>query len=176
MGRCPASRVGGGRRFCSRSAGEVGSTSLDRGADLKGVVSFHGGLSTKAPGKVGSVKAGILCCTGADDPMIPADQVVAFEEEMGAASVRSPSAFAIERFDAGHERSPLRNAGEAAACASLACDLIDRRAVHIAGGLQSAQPSTTNDRKVDDLSRIAASSLCSGASCQALTFAMLSNT
>ena len=55
------------------------------GADLKGVVSFHGALSTKAPAKAGSVKAGILSCTGADDPMIPADQVVAFEEEMRAA-------------------------------------------------------------------------------------------
>ncbi|HTE79912.1 MAG TPA: dienelactone hydrolase family protein, partial [Reyranella sp.] len=30
-------------------------------------------------------KAGVLVCTGADDPMIPADQVVAFEEEMRAA-------------------------------------------------------------------------------------------
>jgi len=36
-------------------------------------------------GQGGSVKAAILSCTGADDPMIPADQVVAFEEEMRAA-------------------------------------------------------------------------------------------
>ncbi len=65
-----------------------GSTVLQlarSGADLEGVVSFHGGLSTAAPAKAGSVKAAVLCCTGADDPMIPADQVVAFEEEMRAA-------------------------------------------------------------------------------------------
>ena len=73
----------GGIGFCFG-----GSTVLQlarSGADLKGVVSFHGALSTKAPAKAGSVKAGILSCTGADDPMIPADQVVAFEEEMRAA-------------------------------------------------------------------------------------------
>ena len=31
------------------------------------------------------MRAKVLVCTGADDPMIPADQVVAFEEEMRAA-------------------------------------------------------------------------------------------
>jgi len=73
----------GGIGFCFG-----GSTVLQlarSGADLKGVVNFHGALSTKAPAKAGSVKAAILSCTGADDPMIPADQVVAFEEEMRAA-------------------------------------------------------------------------------------------
>ena len=73
----------GGIGFCFG-----GSTVLQlarSGADLKGVVSFHGALSIKAPAKAGSVKAGTLSCTGADDPMIPADQVVAFEEEMRAA-------------------------------------------------------------------------------------------
>jgi dienelactone hydrolase len=52
------------------------------GADLKGVVSFHGGLETLAPAEPGAIKAKILVQTGADDPMIPAAQVVAFEEEM----------------------------------------------------------------------------------------------
>lgn len=73
----------GGIGFCFG-----GSTVLQlarSGVDLKGVVSFHGGLQTKAPAQAGSVKAGVLCCTGADDPMIPADQVVAFEQEMRAA-------------------------------------------------------------------------------------------
>ena len=73
----------GGIGFCFG-----GSTVLQlarSGADLKGVVSFHGGLSTKEPAKAGSVKAAVLCCTGADDPMIPADQVIAFKEEMRAA-------------------------------------------------------------------------------------------
>ena len=73
----------GGIGFCFG-----GSTVLQLargGVDLKGVVSFHGGLQTKAPAQAGSVKASVLCCTGADDPMIAADQVVAFEQEMRAA-------------------------------------------------------------------------------------------
>lgn len=52
------------------------------GADLKGVVSFHGGLQTMAPAVAGAVKPKVLVCTGADDPMIPPAQVVDFEEEM----------------------------------------------------------------------------------------------
>ena len=55
------------------------------GADLKGVVSFHGGLQTAAPAERGAVRPKVLVCTGADDPMIPPDQVVAFEGEMRAA-------------------------------------------------------------------------------------------
>jgi len=52
------------------------------GADLKGVVSFHGGLQTAAPAEPGAVTPKVLVCTGADDPMIPPAQVVDFEEEM----------------------------------------------------------------------------------------------
>lgn len=52
------------------------------GADLKGVVSFHGGLQTAAPAEPGAVTPKVLVCTGADDPMIPPDQVTAFEDEM----------------------------------------------------------------------------------------------
>ncbi len=65
-----------------------GSTALQlarSGADLKGVVSFHGALGTKAPAASGAVKASVLVCTGADDPMIPPDQVNAFENEMRTA-------------------------------------------------------------------------------------------
>jgi dienelactone hydrolase len=73
----------GGIGFCFG-----GSTVLQlarNGTDLKGVVSFHGALQTQAPAKAGSVKASVLVCTGADDPMIPPDQVVAFENEMRTA-------------------------------------------------------------------------------------------
>ena len=52
------------------------------GYDLAGVVSFHGGLGTSEPAGSGAVKAGILVCTGDDDPMIPPEQVAAFEAEM----------------------------------------------------------------------------------------------
>ena len=57
------------------------------GADLKAVVSFHGVLTTTAPATAGGVKASILVCTGADDPLVPAEQVAAFEAEMRAAKV-----------------------------------------------------------------------------------------
>jgi dienelactone hydrolase len=58
------------------------------GADLKAVVSFHGGLATGTPAVSGNVKASVLVCTGADDPLAPPEQVKAFEDEMRAAEVR----------------------------------------------------------------------------------------
>ena len=58
------------------------------GADLKGVVSFHGVLATRKPAAPGQVKASVLVLTGADDPLAPSEQVRAFEEEMRAAEVR----------------------------------------------------------------------------------------
>src|SRR5437773_6347278 len=57
------------------------------GADLRAVVSFHGVLATKLPAAEGQVKASILVLTGAEDPLAPPDQVVAFEDEMRAAKV-----------------------------------------------------------------------------------------
>jgi dienelactone hydrolase len=62
-----------------------GSCSLElarAGTPLKGVVSFHGGLQTQTPAEAGNVKAKVLVCTGADDPMIPVQQVNDFEAEM----------------------------------------------------------------------------------------------
>jgi dienelactone hydrolase len=58
------------------------------GADLKAVVSFHGVLATKMPAASGGVKASVLVCTGADDPLAPPDQVADFENEMRLAAVR----------------------------------------------------------------------------------------
>jgi len=58
------------------------------GADLKGVVSFHGVLATKAPALPGKVKASVLVLTGGDDPLAPPEHVVALENEMRAAGVR----------------------------------------------------------------------------------------
>jgi dienelactone hydrolase len=57
------------------------------GADLAAVVSFHGVLTTKSPAISGKIKARVLVCTGADDPLAPPDQVKAFEDEMRAAGV-----------------------------------------------------------------------------------------
>jgi dienelactone hydrolase len=57
------------------------------GAPLKGVVSFHGLLVTKDPNDARNVKAKILVCTGADDPLVPPEQVLGFQKEMTAARV-----------------------------------------------------------------------------------------
>ena len=57
------------------------------GAPLAGVVSFHGLLATQKPATPGAVKGKILVCTGSEDPLVPADQVVAFEREMSEAKV-----------------------------------------------------------------------------------------
>jgi dienelactone hydrolase len=55
------------------------------GADLKGVASFHGSLGTDNPAQRGRIKARIVSFTGEADPMIGADKVAAFKQEMAAA-------------------------------------------------------------------------------------------
>ncbi len=57
------------------------------GADVDVVVGFHSGLGTRRPARHGEVKAGILVCIGADDPMVPSEQRATFEQEMRAAEV-----------------------------------------------------------------------------------------
>jgi dienelactone hydrolase len=52
------------------------------GAELAGVVSFHGGLATPNPDDAKNVKGKILVLHGADDPFVPPKQVIAFQEEM----------------------------------------------------------------------------------------------
>ena len=52
------------------------------GADVKAVVGFHSGLSTARPQDAKNIKAKVLTCIGADDPIIPPDQRQAFEKEM----------------------------------------------------------------------------------------------
>lgn len=57
------------------------------GADLDGVVVFHGSIAAKEPVASGQVKAEIMVFTGAEDPFIPRAQVLEFEREMNAAGV-----------------------------------------------------------------------------------------
>ena len=57
------------------------------GAPLKGVVSFHGLLDAQNPDDAKNIKAKILVCTGADDPIVPPEQVLGFQKEMTAAKV-----------------------------------------------------------------------------------------
>ena len=51
-------------------------------ADIQGVVTFHGGLSTPTPQDAKNIKAKILALHGADDPFVKADEVAAFQDEM----------------------------------------------------------------------------------------------
>lgn len=57
------------------------------GADLRGVVSFHGLLGAPAQAAGRAIQAKVLVLHGHDDPMVPVEQVVEFEREMSAAGV-----------------------------------------------------------------------------------------
>lgn len=57
------------------------------GADINGVVSFHGGLGTTMPAQSGGVKAKVLVLHGAVDPFVKPPEVEAFKEEMKKANV-----------------------------------------------------------------------------------------
>jgi dienelactone hydrolase len=57
------------------------------GADVNGVVSFHGGLSTPTPQDARNIKGRVLALHGADDPFVKADEVAAFQDEMRKANV-----------------------------------------------------------------------------------------
>jgi dienelactone hydrolase len=55
------------------------------GADLAGVATFHGNLSTKLPAKAGALKAPVLVMNGGDDKFVSAESITAFENEMRTA-------------------------------------------------------------------------------------------
>jgi dienelactone hydrolase len=58
------------------------------GEGVKAVVGFHSGLAASPPKTdPKALKAHVLVCIGADDPMIPLDQRAAFEAEMREAGV-----------------------------------------------------------------------------------------
>ncbi len=57
------------------------------GANIDGVVSFHGGLSSPKPEDAKNIKSKVLVLHGADDPYVPDSEVAAFEEEMRRAKV-----------------------------------------------------------------------------------------
>jgi dienelactone hydrolase len=66
--------------------GGTGALELARaGADVKGAVSFHGGLDNPTPENAKNIKAKVLVLHGADDPFVPKAQVDAFKAEMKAA-------------------------------------------------------------------------------------------
>jgi dienelactone hydrolase len=67
-----------------------GGTALELargGAEVAGVVSFHGNLDTPNPADAKNIKGKVLVLHGADDPFVPPQQVSAFQEEMRQAKV-----------------------------------------------------------------------------------------
>jgi dienelactone hydrolase len=68
--------------------GGTGVLELARaGADVKGVVSFHGGLDSPSPEDGKNIKARVLILHGADDPNVPAAGIAAMTKEFNAAGV-----------------------------------------------------------------------------------------
>lgn len=57
------------------------------GANVAGVVSFHGNLDTPNLQDAKNIKGKVLVLHGADDPLVPDEQVDAFENEMRQANV-----------------------------------------------------------------------------------------
>jgi dienelactone hydrolase len=68
--------------------GGTGALEVARsGADVRGVVSFHGGLGSPAPADAKAIKGRVLVLHGADDPFVPPAEVAAFKKEMEEAKV-----------------------------------------------------------------------------------------
>jgi len=62
-----------------------GTTALEMaraGYDLKGVVTFHGGLQTPHPEDAKNIKGRILVLHGADEQFVSAEEVATFQDEM----------------------------------------------------------------------------------------------
>lgn len=57
------------------------------GAEVAGVVSFHGALDSPKPEDGKNIKTKVLALHGADDPFVPAPDLAAFEHEMRNAAV-----------------------------------------------------------------------------------------
>lgn len=57
------------------------------GANVAGVVSFHGNLDTPNPVDARNIKGKVLVLHGAEDPLVPVEQVLGFADEMSQAKV-----------------------------------------------------------------------------------------
>jgi dienelactone hydrolase len=68
--------------------GGVALAMARQGVDLAAITTFHGALATQQPAAPGAVKPRLLILAGADDPMVPPDQVDAFKKEMTAAGAK----------------------------------------------------------------------------------------
>lgn len=69
--------------------GGTGAIELARsGADIKGVISFHGGLDSPTPADGKNIKAQLLVHHGEIDPYVPAKDIEAFEKELKDSKVK----------------------------------------------------------------------------------------
>lgn len=68
--------------------GGTGALELARsGADIAGVVSFHGGLDAPTPADAQNIKAKVLICHGNDDPFVPVADIDAMKKSFNEAKV-----------------------------------------------------------------------------------------
>ena len=67
--------------------GQVSLELARGGADVAGVVSFHGALDTPTPQDAGNIKGRVLALHGAADPFVPPEHAHAFIKEMEDAKV-----------------------------------------------------------------------------------------
>ena len=80
------------------------------GADIAGIVTFHGGLDTPTR-DAKNIKCKVLICHGADDPYVPATDVAALQDELRKAGVDwqmiyySGAVHSFTRPDAGNDNS-----------------------------------------------------------------------
>jgi dienelactone hydrolase len=80
------------------------------GADIAGIVTFHGGLDTPTR-DAKNIKCKVLICHGADDPYVPAADITALEDELRAAGVDwqlikySGAVHSFTRRDSGNDNS-----------------------------------------------------------------------
>jgi dienelactone hydrolase len=101
-------RVGAiGYCFGGTAALEMGRA----GMDVSGVVSFHGGLQAPVPAQKGALKAKVLVLHGADDPLVPPEEVEDFQKEMNSSGADwqmvyySGAVHSFTRPDAGDDKS-----------------------------------------------------------------------
>ena len=89
-----------------------GTTAIElarSGADIAGIVTFHGGLDTPTR-DAKNIKCKVLFCHGADDPYVPATDVAALQDELRTAKVDwqmiyySGAVHSFTRPDAGNDK------------------------------------------------------------------------
>lgn len=92
--------------------GGTGAIEAARGGlKVKGVVSFHGGLSKDPNRETKTISAKVLALHGADDPYVPLKDVTVFEDEMRTAkadwqlNIYANAVHAFTNKDAGNDNS-----------------------------------------------------------------------